>query len=274
MCARPRSESRGFLTGAGRKNNSCPRRGHSSLLGLPVPSSDLSSLDPRFPPGLAPARAPYSLLCVPGLGSRVLPLPSFSLPSSLSLDAGLSLSSPVLGSLFLPRFPQPRFSPPSSALPPGPAITRLLLAFSTRQPHLRPLASRLRLRTPAPAVPPECLRGSVFATAASAGGLLHIRAFRLWTTFPTAPRQLWERTYIAALFWFSSFSSQIRPAPIGNQSLGALALAVWTLELRVWACVSVCGCDEAGFLRGDGAVMGPWRVRDCVWVFLLRCRTF
>lgn len=69
--------------------------------------------------------------------------------------------------------------------------------------RLRPLASRLRLRTPAPAVPPKCLRGSVFAAAASAG-LLRIRVFQLWTTFPTAPVLLWKRTLISVHFWLPS----------------------------------------------------------------------
>ncbi|XP_053066229.1 uncharacterized protein LOC113595338 [Acinonyx jubatus] len=154
----------------------------SHQLGLPVPSSALSSLDYRFPSRTLPG--PGSLF--PSRPSRPwLLLLRFSPPSRSLQGPELLPSSPA----FLARFP-----PPSSAFPPGPAITRPHRLGRTHQPHLRPLASGLRLRTPARAVPPKCLCGSVFEAAASLRAL-DIRAFPALNYISQSPCAAFEKSF-------------------------------------------------------------------------------
>ncbi|XP_058565468.1 uncharacterized protein LOC131500333 [Neofelis nebulosa] len=154
----------------------------SHQLGLPVPSSALSSLDYRFPLGRSLARAPYSLLGVPGPGSFCL---GSRLPPVLSR---------AQNSCLLPRPSWPGSRLPPLHSPPGPAITRLHRLGRTHQPHLRPLASGLRLRTPAQAVPPKCLCGSVFEAAASLRAL-DIRAFPALNYISQSPCAAFQKNF-------------------------------------------------------------------------------
>lgn len=86
----------------------------SHQLGLPVPSSALSSLDYRFPLGRSLARAPYSLLGVPGPGSFCL---GSRLPPVLSRAQNSCL-------LPRPSWPGSRLPPlHSPQVPPSPAST-------------------------------------------------------------------------------------------------------------------------------------------------------
>lgn len=147
------------------KSDKIPARRAPTRLGLPGPSSALPSLDSRSLSG-----APRPWLPVP--------CPAWVLASLLAFSRAQTLAFLLVllrpGSLFLPRrFLQPTVPPrhPRGSRhqrPPQSPPGRPASPWTTGQP-LAPAYSAL-------AAPPKCLRGSVFAAAASAR-LLDIRVF-------------------------------------------------------------------------------------------------
>lgn len=149
-----------------------------------------------------PPRAPCSLLAVPSPGFFLC----LGLASRFAFTRAWTFPFPLgPSSLFLPRFSQPRFPPPSSAIPPRPSITRPTRARRTYQPRLPLLASRPLKRTPARVVPPKCLRGTSSPPRPPRAGarvsLLDIRAFAALNYISHSPWAAFKKMFD---LWFVS----------------------------------------------------------------------
>ncbi|KAG8524378.1 Zinc finger protein 461, partial [Galemys pyrenaicus] len=175
----------------------------------------------------------------PGPGSKSLPLRGFSPPRSLSLRSGLSLSSPASPALSFLALPISRSRLPLRlSSPTGPAGTRLLGARRTHQAHLRPVASRLRLRTAARSYFPS-------VSAAEASGHAHrldIRAFPALDYISRRPTASEETC--RCLLRYGLHSETLKVVALEWHPGSGLRLGVWSPKRRP-VCASACGQGSA-----------------------------